>query len=842
MNSELKQEKKKIKESQPEIVKQQDVKENVKIVQMEDKSGIDTNIIDTNNKDTNNKDTSEYNKDIIDCNKDCNKDIINSNIDSNKDCNIDSNINSNKDRNKDNTGERSKYFSSDYILESGISEAAIKDMVEDYNKQKIEQGVSMEEIKKLQINFPFKPYDQQKLVIQQILNSIINNKCSLIESPTGTGKSLAILSAIECFLRSYNQATDFSKENKTKIFVLSRTHVQINQLMNTLNKNYNISASILASRKSLCVESKVRKQADPNNACREVLKLGLCKYFLNKDKVVKSVVNRANQFSKNKQFLFDLDTKMKNLLPKEENRKGGVNSKFVPPKKIPSKYVPSFNIEDLITASKSCKGCPYYASRELSSLATITFAPYNYVLDPFIRQSMEIDIKDAIIVVDEAHNVENTLREAGTIEITPVFVDLFLGENMFFMRKGHAEGLRDLHKLMVRIKRIGESFIKGEHRTGEKHIKLEKKRVETSGGLVRFLQNFDISIELIRLARVSAEYGATKTEMKLILNVGRILTVLEEIFTNHHLYSSEFAVEQNSLFRMKFFLLDPSFYFSYLRNNARSVILLSGTLSPFPLITSELNTEFNILGVDHVVRPENIGIYNITRTMRLRNKETAIRDLKGTYLNLKEDWYILEVTKIILKVKMGFRKAKVGGGILVFLPSYNLVNSFRDKKLPNSFFESKTDFDAVLADYERSLASNPILFCVYRGKASEGTDFRDGLCRALIAVGVPFPNLTEVSVDEKKKFNDYHSKKGHSSRGTKSGSVWYSGEAMRAVNQAIGRVIRHEKDWGCVFLVDYRYKQMASQLSPWVSQKIITKNGFDEVEESFESFLAKKKV
>lgn len=37
-----------------------------------------------------------------------------------------------------------------------------------------------------------------------------------------------------------------------------------------------------------------------------------------------------------------------------------------------------------------------------------------------------------------------------------------------------------------------------------------------------------------------------------------------------------------------------------------------------------------------------------------------------------------------------------------------------------------------------------------------------------------------------------------------SGQSWYVQSACRAVNQAMGRVIRHHKDWGAIFLLDAR--------------------------------------
>jgi len=58
--------------------------------------------------------------------------------------------------------------------------------------------------------------------------------------------------------------------------------------------------------------------------------------------------------------------------------------------------------------------CPYYLSQVLSKDADIIFCPYNYVLDPSIREALGIELENSVVVLDEGHNVESTLREAGS--------------------------------------------------------------------------------------------------------------------------------------------------------------------------------------------------------------------------------------------------------------------------------------------------------------------------------------------------------------------------------------------------------------------------------------------
>ena len=102
-----------------------------------------------------------------------------------------------------------------------------------------------------------------------------------------------------------------------------------------------------------------------------------------------------------------------------------------------------------------------------------------------------------------------------------------------------------------------------------------------------------------------------------------------------------------------------------------------------------------------------------------------------------------------------------------------------------------------------------------RGRISEGLDFSDHAARCVVLVGIPYPQMADPVVILKKEYLQKRSQ-------DLSGSQWYSQQATRAVNQAIGRVIRHVQDYGAIILLDHRYAYQSGrgQISKWLRDLI----------------------
>ena len=93
---------------------------------------------------------------------------------------------------------------------------------------------------------------------------------------------------------------------------------------------------------------------------------------------------------------------------------------------------------------------------------------------------------------------------------------------------------------------------------------------------------------------------------------------------------------------------------------------------------------------------------------------------------------------------------------------------------------------------------------------------------------------------EKLLYHDTHSKEKKISKGDE----WYETLAFRAINQALGRCIRHRLDWGSIVLLDARFykEKYLKQLPKWFRRFIQPADTFAIAEESLSKFLEMQKT
>lgn len=90
-------------------------------------------------------------------------------------------------------------------------------------------------------------------------------------------------------------------------------------------------------------------------------------------------------------------------------------------------------------------------------------------------------------------------------------------------------------------------------------------------------------------------------------------------------------------------------------------------------------------------------------------------------------------------------------------------------------------------------------------------DFVDKNGRAVVITGIPYAPAKDAKIVMKKSFLDQQLRNSNC-KSSLTGSQWYNQQASRAVNQAIGRVIRHRFDYGAILLLDTRLVSMSMVL------------------------------
>ena len=81
----------------------------------------------------------------------------------------------------------------------------------------------------------------------------------------------------------------------------------------------------------------------------------------------------------------------------------------------------------------------------------IIFCPYNYLVDPKIRSSMNIDLEDQIVIIDEAHNIEDTCRDAASCMLSKYSLEMSIKELNLYSKHHYDPGKKDAADYFGRV-------------------------------------------------------------------------------------------------------------------------------------------------------------------------------------------------------------------------------------------------------------------------------------------------------------------------------------------------------------------------------------------------------
>ncbi|KAI1723097.1 hypothetical protein Ddc_07292 [Ditylenchus destructor] len=707
----------------------------------------------------------------------------------------------------------------------------------------------------LRVEFPYVPYECQRSFMEKVVESLNSNTNAALESPTGTGKTLSLLCAAIAWVQrekerikptlqhSSNVPGLINVENRgtnaktglplyPKIFYASRTHSQL------------IKVATLAGRDQLCINEKVIKEQNTEikgHICRSMVKSRKCHYY--------------NMWEKTS------DEEIDGIYQAES---GGY----------------AMDIEDLITAAQK------HTSRQLYTDADLILLPYQYILDPKTRAAYEIKLKGNIVIFDEAHNLESVAEESVSIDFSTKALSLCIREcdRVISLIEQEEEDIRtEMDNSEVSFVSLMHTREKKDAKDSEK--KLTKQDVAELLDMLHKLEGqfdslmFSGGIQLAKLPGfvypgnqliALLERASIKRELrdricKLIDNIAQhnsgiwaergsnlaefsnfIAKVFVDTFevsvadfqqSQHMPASRLFQLyvirEQSGAMKFRYWCFSAGLAMRFIASRGvRAIILASGTLSPMSQFVSTMGIPFgSLLENKHAAATDQLVVGVLC-------KGPGGYELDGNDSNYKSC-----IGNILLHTAQSTPQ-----GVLVFFPSYSQLNTFVDHwKQPHGhdgvilwsalerhkriFVEpkDKTEVKAVFREFDTVIregdakSQGALFLAVCRGKLSEGIDFSDSHCRAVVIVGIPFPPLFDPRVVLKKAFLMEQRKQDQS---VINPETWYQIEGVRAVNQALGRIIRHKDDFGAVILADSRYAQMDRNMFPaWLRPAVKNHDG-----------------
>ncbi|ODV96354.1 hypothetical protein PACTADRAFT_41907 [Pachysolen tannophilus NRRL Y-2460] len=647
-----------------------------------------------------------------------------------------------------------------------------------------------------------------------------------------------------------NALGDLINECPTTIFYSSRTHSQLNQFSHQV-KLTNFKSSFegvqerikylpLASRKQLCVHPKISKFENVsliNDGCLDLQQ--------NKSKVKgkgNDVVEGCQYFPKHS------DPISENLVKRFRDMT----------------FSEVHDIEDLHKIGEKLTICPYYSVRSGVNISEIIALPYQLLLEKSARDVLGLKLKDSIVIIDEAHNLLDTISAMNSTSISLQELSDTKKTLKFYMNKFRTRlngGNRVNLAKIIKMVDILQNFI----------INQRNSKMVTPGKEIQILDIFsDNNGDILNIHKLDKYLSVSKIAYKIEGYMEKItgrksmhrsmpllfkVTAFMKSLANPSREGKFFFDKIGEDISINYMLLDSSEIFREIVEHARCVILAGGTMEPmedyehylFPYIDKQKILKFSC---DHIIPDDNLKVFSVGKscnglpfefTFDKRNDNKMIDGLGFTFIELAKN---------------------IPGGVVVFFPSYKylfqVISQWQKStiysilnKLKKIFKEEQnsTELDDLLQNYSLEILNNKgaILFSVVGGKLSEGINFSDNLARAVIMIGLPFPNLFSGEIISKRKYiyDQVFAKTQNKQMSLEACTHFYENICMRAVNQSIGRSIRHIGDYATIYLIDKRYSEntrISSKLSGWVRKRLVTYdiNDFRQVVNTTRSFFVNK--
>jgi len=612
-------------------------------------------------------------------------------------------------------------------------------------------------------SFPYREWRiGQKEIAEKIYESTQRGNIVLVEYPTGAGKTIAVLiGALEAAL-----------ENDKTILYLARTKNQaqapFRELRRLIRRGANLRVSVFRNKKEMCALKNIEHLGYEEflNQCRFLREGGFCEYY-------------------------------KRTMDMELSKADFIISHSTSPL-------------DFIEMSKRAGLCPYEVARALAKRANVIIGTYRYLFDERTRENflgpLGLSVKDLIVIIDEAHNLPNSLSDMYSYSISEVAVQRAMREIRGYFKGYELETLgRMITSLRMFIKRVKRSRLNQGERllSTEEFIAHVAKPAEAEKLIGRLLV---------------AKYLREGSMKSYAFNVYLFINSVYKGGESHVLYMNL----EDGVAQLHNKCLIPAHETRDLFNELHSCILMSGTLPPKDYLSL-------MLGI-----PDNRIIECRIRSFLPKENRLVLvcSDVTTRYSERSEYMY-----KKIANYIDAIYDAVPKGVLLAVFPSYDVMKVVRIYlTLENLVVERQ---DTKIEDIEKlvSIADKLLILAVAGGKVVEGVEFIKGkksLVSAVIIAGMPFP---EPNIPNRYLLEILMRKLGDKS---KAWDIVFLVPAVTKVRQAAGRAIRFRSDRAVVVVLDRRfYDKRISEYSEDLYENLALVNNVEDVVKALHRFYEK---
>ncbi len=615
---------------------------------------------------------------------------------------------------------------------------------------------------------PYAPRGCQMDIISDIRNALNEGRHIIIESGTGTGKTIVSLAA----------GLEHAKITGKKIVYLTRTISQSDQVMRELkaiSRLKNVSGLTVTGRNKSC--PLFRGTKDFENISPKVLSM-MCD-----EKRSRSIKNQAGGCRYFDRIKTEVDN-VQNFILKQ-----------FPTSDELDKYCERIGV------------CPYEMKKQLMKSVDVVAVPYVHILSSDIRENLlnnlglEGDPKGILLIVDEAHNLVDAARDEESFRIDRDLIDNAIDECSTMVGNPTVWMEVELKEFLTYFKSCMRSVAVEKLGLNEKEVVLDGDYIEDRIMKKYSMKPQDLEFAIDRII----DFGEARTELLMERGENRVsdiqtlgVAMNDWCSSASNRFVRSLKIDEDAEY-LSAKCIDP-YEISLFLNEIPGAIHMSGTLQPLDQYARVLglkgNPRFRVY--PSPFPPENKSVL-------------YVNDVTTLYREMKQDPSMQRRIEQYIAMLCN----SVDKNTLVFFTSYNNMRSMRpyleSNIMKNLYWEESRNQRRTMENLAAFRnGRNGVFFSVMGGSVAEGMDFPgDELCFAII-VGIPYPPPSSEQKAMSAMFDQRYGP----------GKGWlYTSEvpALRKIKQAIGRLIRTETDRGMAVILDHRASKYVKQLEAKLS-------------------------